>query len=56
MKREDLSVLLHCYFQLGSALADRGLTNVTLRWSQTPKQVIQKVNAGKSESVLKTLQ
>ncbi|ROL29800.1 Cysteine-rich, acidic integral membrane protein [Anabarilius grahami] len=33
--------------QLGSALADRGLTNVTLRWSQTPKQVIQKVNADK---------
>ncbi|XP_048039126.1 uncharacterized protein LOC125263968 [Megalobrama amblycephala] len=33
--------------QLGSALADRGLTNVTLRWSHTPKQVIQKANADK---------
>uniref|UniRef100_A0A8C2CGN6 F5/8 type C domain-containing protein n=1 Tax=Cyprinus carpio TaxID=7962 RepID=A0A8C2CGN6_CYPCA len=32
--------------QLGSALADRGFTNVTLRWSQTPKRVIQKLNAG----------
>ncbi|KAK2913259.1 hypothetical protein Q8A67_001658 [Cirrhinus molitorella] len=34
--------------QLGSVLADRGFTNVTLRWSQTPKWVIQKVNAVKS--------
>ncbi|KAL1272095.1 hypothetical protein QQF64_031111 [Cirrhinus molitorella] len=33
--------------QLGSALADRGLTDVTLRWSQTPKRLIQKVNAVK---------
>ncbi|XP_058636568.1 uncharacterized protein LOC131543342 [Onychostoma macrolepis] len=31
--------------QLGSALAARGLTDVTLRWSQTPKREIQKVNA-----------
>ncbi|XDV19495.1 hypothetical protein PO909_024960 [Leuciscus waleckii] len=36
--------------QLGSALADRGFTNVTLRWSQTPKRVIQKVNDAKRES------
>ncbi|XP_067256474.1 uncharacterized protein [Chanodichthys erythropterus] len=33
--------------QLGSALADRGLTDVTLRWSQTPKQEIKKANADK---------
>ncbi|XP_077083567.1 uncharacterized protein LOC143736761 [Siphateles boraxobius] len=32
---------------LGSALADRGFTNVTLGWSQTPKRVIQKVNNDK---------
>ncbi|XP_016366749.1 fucolectin-like [Sinocyclocheilus rhinocerous] len=32
---------------LGSALVDRGFTNVTLRWSQTPKRVIQKVTAGR---------
>ncbi|KAF4115220.1 hypothetical protein G5714_002709 [Onychostoma macrolepis] len=31
--------------QLGSALADRGITDVTLKWSQTPKQeVMRKVN------------
>ncbi|XP_067266337.1 uncharacterized protein [Chanodichthys erythropterus] len=34
--------------QGGSALAHRGFTNVTLSWSQTPKQVIQKVKAAKS--------
>ncbi|RXN14163.1 hypothetical protein ROHU_009164 [Labeo rohita] len=34
--------------QLGSVLADKGFKNVTLRWSQTPKRVIQKVNADKS--------
>ncbi|XP_039505389.1 uncharacterized protein LOC120461291 [Pimephales promelas] len=33
--------------QLGSALADRGLTNVTLRWTQTPERVIQKGNDDK---------
>ncbi|XP_048039513.1 uncharacterized protein LOC125264316 isoform X2 [Megalobrama amblycephala] len=33
--------------QLGSALADRGYTDVTLRWSQAPKKVIQKVNTDK---------
>ncbi|KAF4115267.1 hypothetical protein G5714_002756 [Onychostoma macrolepis] len=32
--------------QLGSALADRGITDVTLRWSQTPKQEV-KQNADK---------
>ncbi|XP_058623229.1 uncharacterized protein LOC131534400, partial [Onychostoma macrolepis] len=35
--------------QLRSALADRGITDVTLKWSQTPKQeVMRKVNADKS--------
>uniref|UniRef100_A0A8C1AD48 Fucolectin tachylectin-4 pentraxin-1 domain-containing protein n=1 Tax=Cyprinus carpio carpio TaxID=630221 RepID=A0A8C1AD48_CYPCA len=35
--------------QLGSALADRGFTDLTLSWSQTPKQeVMQNVKAGKS--------
>ncbi|KAK2913258.1 hypothetical protein Q8A67_001657 [Cirrhinus molitorella] len=43
----DPSVGENLLKQLGSVLADRGFTNVTLRWSQTPKQVIQKVNAGK---------
>ncbi|KAG1937938.1 fucolectin [Pimephales promelas] len=33
--------------QLGSALADRGLTDVTLRWTQTPERVIQKGNDDK---------
>ncbi|KAK2913234.1 hypothetical protein Q8A67_001633 [Cirrhinus molitorella] len=33
--------------KLGSALADRGFTNVTLSWYQTPQQVIQKVDAPK---------
>ncbi|XP_039505297.1 uncharacterized protein LOC120461206 [Pimephales promelas] len=35
--------------QLGSALAERGFTDVTLRWTQTlsPKRVIQKVNNAK---------
>ncbi|XP_067256480.1 uncharacterized protein [Chanodichthys erythropterus] len=42
-----ISLVWMWYFQLGSSLADRGLTNVTLRWSQTPKQVIQKANADK---------
>jgi len=39
---------------LGSALAERGFTDVTLRWTQTlsPKRVIQKVNNAKRESVL----
>lgn len=41
-------------FQLESALADRGFTDVTLRWSQAPKKVIQKVNADKRESVFTT--
>ncbi|XP_039505388.1 fucolectin-like [Pimephales promelas] len=40
--------------QLGSALADRGLTDVTLRWTQTPERVIQKGNDDKRESVLST--
>ncbi|XP_058637686.1 uncharacterized protein LOC131543897 [Onychostoma macrolepis] len=44
----DPSVREHVLKKLGSALADGGLTNVTLRWSQTPKRVIQKVNASKS--------
>ncbi|XP_067256475.1 uncharacterized protein [Chanodichthys erythropterus] len=39
---------------LGSALADRGYTGVTLRWSETPKKVIQKVNTDKRESVFTT--
>ncbi|ROL29809.1 Fucolectin-1, partial [Anabarilius grahami] len=46
----DMKTLSLC--ELESALADRGLTDVTLRWSQTPKQVIQKVNTDKRESVL----
>ncbi|RXN24989.1 hypothetical protein ROHU_021796 [Labeo rohita] len=34
--------------QLGSALADRGFTNVSLSWSQIPKrEMMRKVNAGK---------
>ncbi|XP_058627093.1 uncharacterized protein LOC131537563 [Onychostoma macrolepis] len=33
--------------QLGSALADRGITDVTLRWTQTPKQEV-KQNTDKS--------
>ncbi|XP_067303757.1 fucolectin-like isoform X2 [Pseudorasbora parva] len=33
--------------QLGSALAERGFTDMTLRWSQTPQQVIQKENTDK---------
>ncbi|KAG1937942.1 fucolectin [Pimephales promelas] len=33
--------------QLGSALADRGLTDVKLRWTQTPERVIQKGNDNK---------
>ncbi|KAI2663096.1 Fucolectin-1 [Labeo rohita] len=37
--------------QLESALADRGFTDVTLRWSQTPKRVIQKVNAAKAGTI-----
>ncbi|XP_016116535.1 uncharacterized protein [Sinocyclocheilus grahami] len=44
----DPSVRENVLKQLGSALVDRGFTNVTLRWSQTPKRVIQKVTAGKS--------
>ncbi|XP_056091694.1 uncharacterized protein LOC130071104 [Rhinichthys klamathensis goyatoka] len=36
--------------QLRSALADRGFTDVTLRWTQTPKLFIQKVNDAKGES------
>ncbi|KAL1272054.1 hypothetical protein QQF64_031070, partial [Cirrhinus molitorella] len=48
----DPSVRENVLKQLGSVLAVRGFTNVTLRWSQTPKREIQKVNAGKSESVL----
>ncbi|XP_016384391.1 uncharacterized protein LOC107721051 [Sinocyclocheilus rhinocerous] len=33
---------------LGSALADRGFTDITLSWFQTPKEkVMRKVNAGK---------
>ncbi|XP_051755487.1 fucolectin-1-like [Ctenopharyngodon idella] len=50
----DASMRENVLKQFGSALADRGLTDVTLRWSQTPKQVIQKVNAAKRESVLTT--
>ncbi|KAF4101999.1 uncharacterized protein LOC131523597 [Onychostoma macrolepis] len=44
----DPSVGENVLKQLESALADRGFTSVTLLWSQTPKRVIQKVNAGKS--------
>ncbi len=57
MTHEDLNVKSQCKcsFQLGSALADRGFTNVTLRWSQNHKRVIQKVDASKSESVLATV-
>ncbi|XP_067303746.1 uncharacterized protein [Pseudorasbora parva] len=43
----DPSMREHLLNQLGSALAERGLTNVTLRWSQTPQQVIQKENTDK---------
>ncbi|XP_048039118.1 uncharacterized protein LOC125263960 [Megalobrama amblycephala] len=43
----DPSMIENVLKQLGSALADRGLTDVTLRWSQTPKQVIQKANTDK---------
>ncbi|XP_043101309.1 fucolectin-like [Puntigrus tetrazona] len=48
--REDLTdpkMKENLIMRLGSALADRGLTNVTLSWIQSPKQVIQKVNAPK---------
>ncbi|KAG1937877.1 uncharacterized protein LOC120461218 [Pimephales promelas] len=40
----DPSVRENVLKQLGSALAKRGFTGVTLRWTQTPKRVIQKVN------------
>ncbi|KAK7171267.1 hypothetical protein R3I94_001267 [Phoxinus phoxinus] len=43
----DPSMREHVLKQLGSDLADRGFTNVTLRWSQTPEPVIQKVNDAK---------
>ncbi|KAG1925984.1 fucolectin [Pimephales promelas] len=40
----DRSMRENVLKQLGSALAKRGFTDVTLRWTQTPKQVIQKGN------------
>ncbi|RXN14166.1 hypothetical protein ROHU_001099 [Labeo rohita] len=42
----DMKILTLCEVEVYGQ-ADKGFTNVTLRWSQTPKRVIQKVNADK---------
>ncbi|XP_073692872.1 uncharacterized protein [Garra rufa] len=45
----DSSIAENVLKQLGSSLTDRGFTNVTHRWSQTPK-LVRKVNTATSES------
>ncbi|XP_073692871.1 fucolectin-6-like [Garra rufa] len=47
----DSTVRENILKQLGSALADRGITDVKLRWSQTPKPVIQKVNTATGQCI-----
>ncbi|XP_042584820.1 uncharacterized protein LOC109074236 [Cyprinus carpio] len=46
-KQSLVEKLLLATTELASALADRGVTNVTLSWFQTPERVIQKENAPK---------
>ncbi|XP_067300356.1 uncharacterized protein [Pseudorasbora parva] len=45
----DPSIRENVLKQLGSALAEKGFTEMTLRWSQTPQQVIQKENTDKRD-------
>ncbi|XDV19491.1 hypothetical protein PO909_024956, partial [Leuciscus waleckii] len=40
-----------CLFQLESALAGRGISNVTLRWSQLPEQEVLRKKAAPGECV-----
>ncbi|KAL1272092.1 hypothetical protein QQF64_031108 [Cirrhinus molitorella] len=48
----DSSIGENILKQLGSSLADRGFSNVTLHWSQPPQQVIQKEKTATQNAAL----